>query len=218
MKTPNLIPPVSTLTKVYINPKNNDKIESVLTVGQAKEIIKNNAPAHDSFALDLASKTNLSAGQIYWLILKGEKYNPNNKEKNKKEGIKVGAGFGRIHAMFQKAKESGLKRPKIRLKDSISNLIEISLAPDNGRNAGFIYIKSNKEYAGKISPDGEFIPVLSCQEATKEYIKSFASDPFAVAKEYGRLTGQCSFCARTLTKQESIDANMGPICRARFGL
>lgn len=137
--------------------------------------------------------------------------------KQKTEGLKVGAGFARVNQMFLKARESGLKRPKIRLQDSISNLIEISFAPETGSNPGFIYIKSNKQYAGKISPDGEFFPVSSCSEITKNYLKSFSQNPLTVVSQYGRETGNCALCNRTLTKQESIDFGVGPICREKYG-
>ena len=33
--------------------------------------------------------------------------------------------------------------------------------------------------------------------------------------EYGRLTGSCCVCARTLTKAESIAAGIGPVCASR---
>jgi len=36
------------------------------------------------------------------------------------------------------------------------------------------------------------------------------------AKAYGRKTGSCYMCGRELTKQESIDAGIGPICAGKF--
>lgn len=36
------------------------------------------------------------------------------------------------------------------------------------------------------------------------------------AKEYGRKTGTCYMCSRTLTNKESIEAGIGPICANKF--
>ena len=36
------------------------------------------------------------------------------------------------------------------------------------------------------------------------------------AAAYGRKTGRCMICGRELTKQESIDAGIGPICASGF--
>lgn len=36
------------------------------------------------------------------------------------------------------------------------------------------------------------------------------------AKEFGALYGTCCVCARTLTKEESIEAGIGPICAGKF--
>ena len=38
----------------------------------------------------------------------------------------------------------------------------------------------------------------------------------AQAKEIGRRTGRCAICHRELTKQESIEAGIGPVCASRF--
>lgn len=38
-----------------------------------------------------------------------------------------------------------------------------------------------------------------------------------VAVSYGKKFGACMICGRTLTKQESIDAGIGPICAGKVG-
>lgn len=40
---------------------------------------------------------------------------------------------------------------------------------------------------------------------------------FEQAKKFGMTTGSCMICGRTLTKQESIDAGIGPVCAKSFG-
>ena len=36
------------------------------------------------------------------------------------------------------------------------------------------------------------------------------------AKAYGKVTGTCCNCGRTLTNEESIEAGIGPICASKF--
>jgi hypothetical protein len=38
----------------------------------------------------------------------------------------------------------------------------------------------------------------------------------AQAKEFGALYGSCCVCGRTLTREESIEAGIGPVCAGRF--
>lgn len=204
------------MSYTYHNPKDGKTITSDLTPMVARDIIKNNAPMSDGFAHDLARRLSFSESQSYWIILKAEKYNPANINKPVNQGMTVGEGFKRIQEMFALAKQS-LKRPKIRLKNE-EDLVEISLAPDTGRNAGFIYIKTNKDYAGKISPTGEFFPVQTCTPATKDYLKEFSKNPEAIAAKYGRETGNCCFCAKDLTDSRSVNVGYGKICAGKYGL
>lgn len=202
----------------YTNPKNGQTISTDLIPSVARLIIQQHAPANDSFAHDLTRKVNISQAQAYWLMVKAEKYNPANKDKPiaQKIGEKVGEGFKRIQEMFAKAKET-LLRPKIKLQNN-GDLIQLSLAPDTGRNIGHIYVKTNGEYAGKISPEGDFFPVPSCSPSVKDYIKSFAENPEGIAAAYGHATGNCCFCSKLLTDERSTSVGYGPICSAKYGL
>ena len=49
-------------------------------------------------------------------------------------------------------------------------------------------------------------------------LERVAKDPTAAARLYGQETGQCSCCGRELTRKESIDRGIGPICAELFGL
>ena len=198
----------------FVNPRNNESLETELTPILAAQIIKENAPMSDDFAHNLAEMNYWSLSQRFWLMKKGEQYNPNKPAPAK---IEVGKGFARIQAMFAKAKES-LKKPKIVLQNNEGEEVKISLAPDSGRNKDFIYIKIAENYAGKISPDGEFFPVQSCGAGTIKYLESFSENPEIIAAKYGRLTGSCCFCARHLTDDRSVSVGYGPICADRFGL
>ena len=116
-----------------------------------------------------------------------------------------------ISAAFAAAISNGIKRPKLRLASFV-----FSRAPETGKNAGSIYVKSGENYLGKVTA-GEFHSSLACDDATKAQIVAVASDPHNAAKAYGLRTGSCSCCNRELTNGVSIDLGIGPICRDKFG-
>lgn len=118
----------------------------------------------------------------------------------------------RIKAMFDTARENGLQRPRFHCAGMI-----MSLAPDNGRNAGAVYVKAGGEYMGKIM-DGRFQPAYGAPADLSERINAIAADPTEAARQYGRDTGTCSCCGRQLTDPESVAAGIGPICAAKWGL
>jgi hypothetical protein len=203
-------------TTAYTNPKNGEVIHSALDSLSARAVmrrIKNKS----SFVSDILGKVYPTPGQLFWQIKLAE-------EQIKKEnpaapsaapaGIVVGA-FAKIAEMFRKASEK-LKRPKILMEiGGIES--KLSLAPSTGKNPGFIYLKVQGEYAGKISPDGVFSP-FNCPETVKEGIKNLADNPASVAAAYGHQTGNCCFCARELTDSRSVTVGYGPICAGYYGL
>jgi hypothetical protein len=130
-----------------------------------------------------------------------------------------------ISTMFAKAGQS-LKHPKVRIAKGIEEAISLSIKGDvlyvNDANAidsrrteqtgYFCYI-----YYGKIV-DGKFLPVRTCPQWVTDLLLRFAADPIAEATNYGRLTGRCCFCGRSLTDENSTARGFGPICAERYGL
>lgn len=116
--------------------------------------------------------------------------------------------FSPIKAVMDTASANGLKYPMIRLQT-----FTVSKAPESGSNPGFLYIKEDGIYKGKISPDGKFFG----DPAILKDLTNLATDPLAALKAYGRETGTCSCCGRELTDPSSIEMGIGPICAAKFG-
>ena len=116
-----------------------------------------------------------------------------------------------VVAMFNKAHEA-IKTPKFRFE----NLV-ISRAPDTGANAGALYVKVDGEYAGKVK-EGKWFGLRSAPQDTLSKLQQIAESPLDSAVAYGRKTGNCAMCGRDLTKHESIERGVGPICAERFGL
>jgi hypothetical protein len=62
------------------------------------------------------------------------------------------------------------------------------------------------------------MPASGCASETSASLIAIAADPRGAAIDYGRETGICACCGRTLTNKESIDLGIGPICLDRWGL
>ena len=113
--------------------------------------------------------------------------------------------------MFNKAHEA-IKTPKFRFEDLV-----VSRAPDNGANAGSLYVQVDGEYAGKVK-EGKWFGLRSAPQDTLSKLQQIAESPLGSAVAYGRKTGTCACCGRELTVHASIERGIGPICAERFGL
>jgi hypothetical protein len=120
----------------------------------------------------------------------------------------------RIEEAFAAAKDSGIKRPKLRL-----DVFRFAPAPAGGANAGAIYVTEAERdgaYLGKVK-GGRFIKTRECTADQEAAIVAAASNPGAAAVAYGQRTGTCAICGHELTAGESLDRGIGPICAQRFG-
>lgn len=116
-----------------------------------------------------------------------------------------------IHAMFDKAREAGLKRLQYRAEGLI-----IKPAPSFSANAGALYVKTTDDlYIGKVVGN-KFHPNRDATQSNKEALLNIAKNPVDAAKAYGKLTGSCSCCGRTLTDPTSIELGIGPICAEKW--
>lgn len=117
-----------------------------------------------------------------------------------------------IHAMFDKARESGLKKLVYR-----ANGLVLTPAKAHSANAGGIYVKTKGgEYLGKVMGT-KFMATRECTEVQKETVNAIAADPAGEAVRYGKATGECCCCGRELTDPDSIAAGIGPICASNWG-
>lgn len=204
-------------TTAYTNPKNGEVIHSALDSLSARAVMRR-IENKSSFVSDILGKVYPTPSQLFWQIkLAEEQIKKENPAANPDAGnvtFMVGA-FHKIVEMFRKA-SAAIKKPKI-LMEIGEVECKLSLAPATGKNPGWVYLKVQGEYAGKINPDGVFFP-FNCPETIKEGIKNLAENPVSVAAAYGHRTGNCCFCARELTKQDSLDVGYGEICSQHYGL
>jgi len=132
-------------------------------------------------------------------------------ERAQREASAAAIDITRIKLALDTAKGNGLKWPKLRLVG-----FQFSLAGDNSRNAGAVYVKEDELYLGKIA-EGRFFRSRDCNPETEARILAAAADPHAAAVAYGVQTGICACCGRELTNAESVALGIGPICRDKYG-
>ena len=117
-----------------------------------------------------------------------------------------------IEVAFDKAKQAGIARPKLRLGEFV-----FSPAPATGKNPGAIYVKhSDGTYLGKVAGARLFTGFHVSPDVERDIV-AVASDPLNAAIAYGKRYGKCSVCARTLTDADSIARGIGPVCAANYG-
>lgn len=112
-----------------------------------------------------------------------------------------------IAAMFDHAREAGLKKLQYRAEGLV-----IKPAASHSQNAGALYVKSvSGDYIGKIK-DHKFYGNRDAKPEQVTALHTIAANPVEAAKAYGKLTGSCSCCGRTLTDPTSIELGIGPVC------
>jgi len=135
-----------------------------------------------------------------------------DEKKNKPAEKKPTIDLTTIHSLFNTARFNGLKKPKLRIA-----AITLSLAPSHGANAGCIYVKSDGEYQGKLTQAGQFYAIRGASPTVAADLQALAGNPLDQAVAYGKRTGNCACCGRELTKHESIERGIGPVCAAKWG-
>lgn len=83
---------------------------------------------------------------------------------------------------------------------------------------GYVAIKIDGEYTGKIPEPGQPLVLYHQDRAIWSEIREFCIAPAASAVVKGRKYGACCFCGRTLDNASSVYHGYGPICADNFGL
>ena len=73
-------------------------------------------------------------------------------------------------------------------------------------------------YYGRVETDGGYQASRSADDGITAVLRKFSANPVSVAAAYGRLTGNCCFCRKTLTDQRSTSVGYGPVCAVHYGL
>ena len=183
--------------------------ESTLSDAKVLETLRG---LRSQFAQDLARKWNkLSASQYAWA------------HKLAQDNVKVApvksnepSQFEALFNAFEAAKSKGAKRLTLRFDG-------INVKPNRDNTALWVTSQSETEmgdyglkpkYLGKVTPNGCDSRLSDDVKAT---IMAVANDPLNAAIRYGKVSGECSCCGRELTRKDSIERGIGPICAEKFG-
>ena len=162
-----------------------------------------------SFAQDLARKFNsLSEKQYAWAHKIANDVNA--------AAAADSSQFEALFAAFEAAKSKGAKRLTLRLEG-------VNVKPNRDLSALWVTSQTEKE-EGNYGMQPKFLGKVTrtsldsrLSDTVKETIMAAANDPLTAAIRYGKLSGECSCCGRTLTDPQSIDRGIGPICAEKFG-
>lgn len=124
--------------------------------------------------------------------------------------------FSGIINAIETAQRSGLKRIAMRFDSCI-------IKPS--KYQGKVYVFSHEKalndwgtlsnvYQGWVTADGTNLSDADLLNS----LQQIAQNPTIAAKVYGQQTGNCSCCGKELTRKDSIERGIGPICAEKFGL
>ena len=158
-------------------------------------------------------KGKLSEKQLEWAVKLSAK-------PAEKHAIKVmsSTAVAAVLAFFAKA---NLKYPAMIL-DTGARTVRIYRAGQNASEPGSVVVTrlDDRAYLGRVSTDGTYkpSPKFDGQDDVFELLGDLGADPAGVAAAYGKRTGCCSFCLRTLDDERSLSAGYGPSCAKKYGL
>lgn len=136
---------------------------------------------------------------------------------------KAHADGSKIVAFLVAARDRGLKWPKAAFMGPRGLPVVLSIAGPRAKVPGSVQVveglsRFDKQWLGRIEPDGTVVGRLAGDEGTLDLLKRIGEDPAKAAKEYGVLTGNCSFCGKRLNDEGSVEAGYGPVCAKKYGL
>lgn len=194
------------------------------SVDAAAEFLANNQSIKDWFTANLAKENDFALSLFDQLYDKGKLSEGQLAAIEKSIAREAGWAAERaakdaamvinssLHDAFEKAQESGLKKPSLRIDG-----YRFSLAPERGVNSGCIYAKSEGgDYLGKINQQGKFFSVRDCPNEAVEFVNTLGGDLLERALRHGKDTGECSCCGRQLTDPKSIAQGIGPVCFSKW--
>lgn len=198
--------------------------ETIEKVEQLAALIPKMNARDQSFANDLVSKGRhygLSTKQRYWV---GELIKRASMSSDAAVAPRVD-NFAGVIALFQTA-AGNLKYPKIRLRTKDGHTVCLGVCGERSRYAGAINLTDGEGFheatfwgriertgAVTLSAHGEGI-----RATLTELLQRLSSEPAKTAAEYGKLTGQCTFCNRPLDDAKSTAVGYGPSCAKNFNL
>lgn len=185
---------------------------------EAANFLRHHRQERNSFVhslLQQRSERGLSAKQEAWLLFLATEHKTKIEGKAQPKPANDDAlALDGLATVLKAAMGNGLKRPVLCLQSEAG---EITLKA--GRGACF-WITLNGELCGKLEPTGQasLWKLGNATDAVEKALMFATMQPLKAMQQFGRITGRCSCCRRTLTDPQSVELGIGPICKAKFGL
>ncbi len=87
-------------------------------------------------------------------------------------------------------------------------------APQAGRWQGWVFVKNGSEYVDERF--GSQKPGQTYRGINSDLISTILADPLEALSHYGKITGRCGVCGRTLEDEVSVARGIGPVCWGRI--
>jgi hypothetical protein len=193
---------------------------SSLTWEEAVNELVKVAEEGNEFALSLLIRERkneyMSDSQVSWVY----KLAQDSLDAKMPKPEKITQDVSNILGSLVEANVQGIKRPALRLRSESGAKVNIKYMT-KGNNAGGAWVTVNGDLMGKIDDQGQF----DCYEKNAESKSNWMSwmaevnaDVHHAISQYGKETGSCGCCGRTLSDPISVRLGIGPICLDRYGL
>jgi hypothetical protein len=165
------------------------------------------------------SEAQVAAARRMWVKIE-EQRRARAQEREAAKASAPKADGARIRQMFDAALAAGKKQRALHAGnfDPEGQLLnKVVLTPARPPRTE-IWVRVDDEFFGSIKVDGMIDLRRNAPEWLASALQRIAADPDGECRLYGRRTGICACCGRTLTNGISIELGIGPICRQKWGL
>jgi len=118
-----------------------------------------------------------------------------------------------------------LSTPKLIFDTQDIGRIKIARAGARSKHHGKIFITNGEEWGseervfyGSIDMTGLYTPSNYAVDEVVRFLKSLDKDTAETVKKYGKTSGNCCFCQKSLTQDKSKSVGYGPKCASNYGL
>ena len=180
------------------------------------------SPRNMSFAMSIATCRNASSNQLFYVNKMVQEILAREQAQIANAALPKQFDEDRLFLLFDNARSSKLKFPKIRLQFTDGSKLQFAMSqkyPDT------IWISQGgygtPNYGRINRGDGKIIIGRDIGNREAELlviVKDFAADPETVAANYGKLTHNCCFCHIQLDTAESLAVGYGPVCAKNYKL
>ena len=140
------------------------------------------------------------------------------------KGLEKSGELPNIKGIYEFLNNAKVTYPKIWLKLEDGTDFRVSKSGSRSKYNGQLQLSDGvygSLYFGRIDQQGN-IYLANKGKARKNEIMTLLTNlvknPEVIAKEYGRLTGNCCFCRKELSTDNSLEVGYGPVCADNFNL